>query len=52
LSIDEQVKKKNPGFLFYLVSNKQGKQPPLWTYVSKYLKTYYFAPPGSTVFYW
>jgi hypothetical protein len=29
LSIDEQVKKKNPGFLFYLVSNKQGKQPPL-----------------------
>jgi hypothetical protein len=29
LSIDEQVKKKNPGYLFYLVINKQGKQPPL-----------------------
>jgi hypothetical protein len=28
LSIDEQVKKENPGYLFYLVINKQGKQPP------------------------
>jgi hypothetical protein len=28
LSIDEQIKKKNPGYLFYLVINKQGKQPP------------------------
>jgi hypothetical protein len=33
LSIDEQFKKKNLGYLFYLVINKQGKQPPplnLW----------------------
>jgi hypothetical protein len=29
LSIDEQVKKKKSGYLFYLVINKQGKQPPL-----------------------
>jgi hypothetical protein len=29
LSINEQVKKENPGYLFYLVINKQGKQPPL-----------------------
>jgi hypothetical protein len=28
LSINEQVQKKNPGYLFYLVINKQGKQPP------------------------
>jgi hypothetical protein len=28
LSINEQVKKENPGYLFYLVINKQGKQPP------------------------
>jgi hypothetical protein len=29
LSINEQVKKKNLGYLFYLVIKKQGKQPPL-----------------------
>jgi hypothetical protein len=28
LSINEQVKKENPGYLFNLVINKQGKQPP------------------------
>jgi hypothetical protein len=28
LSINEQVEKKNPRCLFYLVINKQGKQPP------------------------
>jgi hypothetical protein len=29
LSINEQVKKENHGYLFYLVINKQGKQPLL-----------------------
>jgi hypothetical protein len=51
LSIDEQVKKKNPGYLFYLVINKQGKQPPSEPMVLKYFKTYYFVPHGSTMFY-
>jgi hypothetical protein len=51
LSINEQVKKKNPGFLFYWVMNKQGKQPPSEPMVSKYFKTYYFATYDSTVFY-
>jgi hypothetical protein len=51
LSINEQVKKKNPGYLFYLVVNKQGKQPPSEPMISKYFKTYYFATYGSTVFY-
>jgi hypothetical protein len=51
LSINEQVRKKNPGFLFYLVINKQGKQPPSEPMVLKYFKTYYFVPHGSTVFY-
>jgi hypothetical protein len=29
LSIDEQVKKKNPGYLLYFGYQQQGKQPPL-----------------------
>jgi hypothetical protein len=30
LSINEQVKKKNPGYFYYiLVIDKKGKQPPL-----------------------
>jgi hypothetical protein len=29
LSIDEQVKKKNPGYLFYLVINNKASSPPL-----------------------
>jgi hypothetical protein len=29
LSINEQVKKKNPGYLFYFGYQQQGKQPPL-----------------------
>jgi hypothetical protein len=29
LSIDEQVKKKNPGFLLFFGYQQQGKQPPL-----------------------
>jgi hypothetical protein len=28
LSINEQVKKKNPGFLFYLVINNKASSPP------------------------
>jgi hypothetical protein len=28
LSIDEQVKKKNPGYLFYLVINNKASSPP------------------------
>jgi hypothetical protein len=52
LSINEQVKKKNnPGCLFYFGYQQQGKQPPSEPMVSKYFKTYYFVPHGSTVFY-
>jgi hypothetical protein len=51
LSINEQVKKENHGYLFYLVINKQGKQPPSEPMVLKYFKTYYFVPHGSTIFY-
>jgi hypothetical protein len=29
LFINEQVKKKNPGYLFYFGYQQQGKQPPL-----------------------
>jgi hypothetical protein len=29
LSINKQIKKENPGYLYSLVINKQGKQPPL-----------------------
>jgi hypothetical protein len=29
LFINEQVKKKNPGYLFYSGYQQQGKQPPL-----------------------
>jgi hypothetical protein len=50
--INEQVKKENPGYLFCLVINKQGKQPPYEPMVLKYFQTYYFATYGSTVFYW
>jgi hypothetical protein len=46
LSIDEQVKKKNPEYQFYLVIDKQGKQPPAEPMVLKYFKTYYFVPHG------
>jgi hypothetical protein len=51
LSIDEQFKKKNPGYLFYLVINNKASSPPSEPMVSKYFKTYYFVPHGSTVFY-
>jgi hypothetical protein len=51
LSINEQVKKKNPGYLFYLVINNKASSPPSEPMVSKYFKTYYFVPHGSTVFY-
>jgi hypothetical protein len=51
LSIDEQVKKKNPGYLFYSGYQQQGKQPPSEPMVLKYFKTYYFVPHDSTVFY-
>jgi hypothetical protein len=51
LSINEQVKKKNPGYLLYFGYQQQGKQPPSKPMVSKYFKTYYFATYGSTVFY-
>jgi hypothetical protein len=30
---------------------QQGKQPPSQPMISKYFKTYYFVPHGSTVFY-
>jgi hypothetical protein len=42
LSIDEQVKKKNPGYLFYVVINKQGEQPPLGTYGFKVFQNLLF----------
>jgi hypothetical protein len=29
LSINEQVKKENPGYLFYLVINNKASSPPL-----------------------
>jgi hypothetical protein len=51
LSIDELVKKKNHGYLFYLVINNKASSPPSEPMVSKYFKTYYFATYGSTVFY-
>jgi hypothetical protein len=51
LFIDEQVKKKNPGFLFYLVINNKASSPPSEPMVLKYFKTYYFVRHGSTVFY-
>jgi hypothetical protein len=51
LSIDEQVKKTNPGYLFYFVINNKASSPPSEPMISKYFKTYYFATHGSTVFY-
>jgi hypothetical protein len=40
LSINEQVKKKNPGFLLYMViNNKASSPPPSEPMVSKYFKT-------------
>jgi hypothetical protein len=51
LSIDEQVKKKNPGYVLFGYQ-QQGKQPPpSEPMISKYFKTYYFATHGSNVFY-
>jgi hypothetical protein len=51
-SINEQVKKKNPGDLYSLViNNKASSPPPSEPMVSKYFKTYYFATYGSTIFY-
>jgi hypothetical protein len=51
LSIDEQVKKKNPGYLFYLVTNNKASSPLSEPMVLKYFKTYYFATYSSTIFY-
>jgi hypothetical protein len=52
LPINEQVKKKNPGYLSYLViNNKASSLPPSEPMVLKYFKYYYFVPHGSTVFY-
>jgi hypothetical protein len=46
LSINEQVKKKNPGYLFYLVINNKASRPLSEPMVLKYFKTYYFVPHG------
>jgi hypothetical protein len=51
LFIDEQVKKKNPGYLFFLLINNKASSPLSEPMISKYFKTYYFVPPGSTIFY-
>jgi hypothetical protein len=51
LSLNEQVKKENLGYLFYLVINNKASSPPSESMVLKYFKTYYFVSHGSTVFY-
>jgi hypothetical protein len=51
LSINEQVKKKNPGYLYSLVINNKASSPLSEPMISKYFKTYYFTTYGSTVFY-
>jgi hypothetical protein len=51
LYINEQVKKKNLGYIFYLVINNKASSLPSEPMVLKYFKTYYFVPHGSTVFY-
>jgi hypothetical protein len=51
LSIDEQFKKKNPGYQYSLVIRNKASSPPSEPMILKYFKTYYFVPHGSTVFY-
>jgi hypothetical protein len=42
LSIDVQVKKKNPGYLYFGYQQNKASSPPSEPMVSKYFKTYYF----------